>query len=283
MQGKGFRWPKGCAVSKKLYYQYQKDLNLPIYIGVDPQSFESGLGDFLASLKFTKLNDKEESIAQQRMKNDAASRCLNLSLAGPIVVRQIRSMMEFDFYGMETVIPKTGYQVYRYRNIGLMVYSFGVKEWEFGCLNDFGSSKDPEKKLAARTVIHRFLSWVLVSHGILGLWGVTVDEGMVLQRVNESKGEAIFIDVRGGQILSLDGIKKMSNQFKILRLDPSLKGRNIRMSKEELFSFMSSHCSYLDYAGLSVPVRQMIQTLAMRSEGLIHPKESFRPRTDLSL
>ena len=55
------------------------------------------------------------------------------------------------------------------------------------------------------------------------------------------------------------------------------------MTNEELLSFMSAHSSYLDYQGLSVPVRQMIQTLAKMTEGLVHPEESFRPRTDLSL
>jgi hypothetical protein len=270
-------------MGKKVYYQYQKELNLPIYIGLDPQSFESGLGDFLVSMKFVKLNDKEEGEALQIIMKNNAARCLNMSEAGPVVSRQIQSTMESDRYGMESVIPKSGYQVYRYKNVGFMVYSFGVKEWEFGCYRDFGSNKEAGQKLAARTVIHRFLSWALVHHGILGLWGVTVDEGMVLQRTTESKGEAVFIDVVGNRILSLDGVKKLGPRFKVLRLDPTLKGRNIRMTNEELLSFMSAHCSYLDYTGLSVPVRQMIQTLARMTEGLIHPEESFRPRTDLSL
>ena len=274
---------KDYDMSQKTYYQYQKELNLPIYVCVDLQSFESGLGEFLGLMKFIKLSEKEEVEAIQIIKKNNAARCLNISLASATVLRQIYSYMEFDSYGIETVIPKSGYQVYRYKNVGLMVYSFGVREWEFGSSSDFGSSKAVDKKLAARTVIHRFLSWALVHHGILGLWGVAVDEGMVLQRINESRGEAVFIDVLASRILSQDGVKKLGPTFKILRLDPTLKGRNIRMSKEELFSFMSSHCSYLDYKGLSVPVRQMIQTVVRMSEGLIHPKESFRPRTDLSL
>ncbi len=270
-------------MGSKTYFQYQKDLNLPIYIGVELQSFESGLADFLKSIQFTKLSEKEELNAIQILKENNASRCLNLSLAGPVSMRQIQTNMEYDSYGTETVIPKFGYQVYRYKNVGLMVYSLGVKEWELGCFIDFGSSNVAEKKVAARTVIHRFLSWSLAHYGILGLWGVTVDEGMVLQRIHESRGEAVFIDILGSRIISLDGIKNMGPVFKVLRLDPTLKGRNIHMSKEELYSCMSSYCSYLNYTGLSVPVRQMIQTLVRMSQGLIHPKESFRPRTDLSL
>lgn len=270
-------------MSKKAYYQYQKDLDLPVYIAVDLQGFESGLNDFLVSMKFTKLQEKEEAAALSIIKKNNAARCLQISEATPVLSRQIHSTMESDRYGLESVIPKPGYQVYRYKDEGLMVYSFGVKLWEFGCFHDFGSSKEPRKRLAHKTIIHRFLSWALVHHGILGLWGVTVDEGIVLQRVIESKGEAIFIDIRNNRIFSLDGIKKIGPKFKVLRLDPTLHGRNVRMTNEELFSFLSAHASYLDYSGLSVPVRQMIQTFAKMTEGLLHPEESFRPRTDLSL
>lgn len=270
-------------MSKKAYYQYQKELNLPIYVSFDPQSFETGLGDFLVAMKFTKLTDKEEPAALLVMKKNNASRCLNLSEATPVVSRQIESTMESDRYGLESVIPKSGYRVYRYKSVGLMVYSFGVKEWQLGCHTNFGSSKDPASKLAYRMVLNRFLSWALAHHGILGLWGVTVDDGMVLQRSNESKGEAVFIDVVGNRILSLDGVKKLGPKFKVLRLDPLLKGRNVRMTSEELLGFLSAHCSYLDYSGLSIPVRQMIQSLSKMTEGLVHPEESFRPRTDLSL
>jgi hypothetical protein len=274
---------EGVAMNKKTYYQYQKELKLPIYLAFDAQSFESGLGDFLISMKFSRLDGKEEAEALQEIAANNAARCLNISVATPIVGRQIHSAVESDRYGLESVIPKGGYQVYRYKDVGLMVYSFGVKNWEFGCHEDFGTNKDAAKKLAAKTVIHRFLSWTLATHGILGIWGVTVDNALVLQRVGDSKGEAVFIDVVGSRVISLDGVKKLGPKFKILRLDPTLHGRDVRMTSVELIGSISSHCSYMDYYGLSVPVRQMIQALARMSEGLVHPLESFRPRTDLSL
>ncbi len=272
------------TTSKRTYFQYQKELNLPIYIAVNLTHFDSTLSDFLTSMKFSQLNEKEEGTALEHMKKHKHSRCLSLTEATPTVGRQIESTMESDRYGQESIIPKSGYQVYRYKNVGFMVYSFNAKVWELGCFNDFCSQKSPaEKKLASRIIINRYLSWSLASHGILALWGVTVDEGAVLQRAVESRGEAIFIDVVGLKILSLDGVKKMGPRFKVLRLDSTLKGRNIKMSSEELLSFLSAHCSYFDYSGLSVPVRQMIQVLSRMTEGLIHPEESFRPRTDLSL
>lgn len=267
-------------MSKKTYFQYQKDLNLPIYLAVDLTHFESSFGEFINAMKFSKLGDKEEATALAEIKKNNHARVLHLSEASPLVAKQIQSTMESDRYGNESIIPKDGYRVYRHKELGLMVYSFGVKEWQLGCYRDFGASSCA---FGSRMMINRFLSWALVPHGIVGLWGVTVDDGMVAQRAIDSKGEVVFIDIKGLRMITFDGVKKMRPHFKVLRLDPTLKGRNIRMSSEELLSFLSAHCSYLDSSGLSVPVRQMIQALSKMTEGLVHPQESFRPRTNLSL
>lgn len=267
-------------MSKKTYYQYQKDLNLPVYLSVDLSSFENSFSDFLTKMKFHKLGDKEEASALEDLKKNNQARILHISEASPIVAKQIQSMMESDRYGAESIIPKDGYRVYRYKDTSLMIYSFGAKEWQLGCYKDFGSN---QFQFESRMVINRFLSWALVPHGIIGLWGVTVDDGMVAQRPIDSKGEVVFIDVVGLRMIAIDGIKKLRPHFKILRLDPTLKGRNVKMTSEQLLSFLSAYCSYLDSSGLSVPARQMIQALSKMTEGLLHPEESFRPRTDLSL
>ena len=268
-------------MSSKTYFQYQKELDIPVYIAVNLADFDKALEAFLASVKFSKMGEKDEGKILERIKKDQFARCLNMIEATPSVSRQIQSSIESDRYGLESVIPKPGYQVYRYKDVGFMVYSFGAKTWELGAYSDFGLNKD--HKLAARIMINRFLTWALVPQGILGLWGVAVDNGMVLQRMHESKGEVVFIDIIKNKVITYDGVKKLGPKFKMLRLDPTLKGRNVKMTNEELLSFMSAHSSYLDYQGLSVPVRQMIQALAKMTEGLVHPEESFRPRTDLSL
>lgn len=270
-------------MSNKTYFQFQKDLNLPVFIALSLEQFEPGLAEFLSEMRFTKLSEKEAPLVLEMMKKNNKTRCLNITEASPSVSRQIHGVMESDHYGAESVVPKPGYQVYRYKDHGLMVYSFGAKLWEFGCYANFGTSIDSGHKLAARIILNRFLTWALIPQGILGLWGVAVDGGVVLQRPKDSKGELVFIDVMGNKILTMDGNKKLGPKFKVLRLDPTLRGRNVKMSHEELLSFMSAHTSYLDLSGLSVPVRQMIQTLARMTEGLVHPEESFRPRTDLSL
>lgn len=268
------------AMRKKTYFQYQKELNLPVYLVVDLGIFEHSFGEFMGSMKFQKLTEKEEAIALAEIKKNKLARILHVSEATPVVAKQIQGIMESDRYGAESIIPKDGYRVYRHKDVALMVYSFGAKEWELGCYKDFGST---QTIVPSRMTINRFLSWALVPHGLVGIWGVTVDIGMVAQKPIESKGEVVFIDVITLNLISSDGNKTLKPHFKILRLDPTLKGRNIKMTNEELLSFLSSHCSYLDSSGLSVPVRQMIQTLGKMSDGLVHPRESFRARIDLSL
>jgi hypothetical protein len=267
-------------MTKKTFFQFQKDLALPIYVTADLTTFDPSFVEFLMKLKFTKLTEKEEVEAQSQITKNSLARVLHISEASPLVAKQIHSSMESDRYGAESIIPKNGYRVYRFKDLGLMVYSFNAREWQLGCYKDFGATSVAAN---SRMMMSRFLTWALVPHGILGMWGVTVDDGMVAQRPGDSKGEAVFIDVVGLRMISLDGVKKMRSHFKILRLDPTLKGRNIKMTSEELLTFLSAHCAYLDPSGLSVPVRQMVQALSKITEGLYHPQESFRPRTDLSL
>jgi hypothetical protein len=267
-------------MSKKFYYQYQKELNLPIYICMDPLAFEQRFADFFTEMKFTKLNDKEEVDAKRRISLEKNARILQIGEATAPVSRQIQMTLESDRYGLESITPKENYRVYRYKKVALMIYSFGAKEWQLGCYANFASK---DNIVAARTVINRYLSWALSPLGILGIWGVTIDDGMVAQRVADSKGEAVFIELSSLRLLTVDGIKKMSPRFKVLRLDPTLRNRNIRMSNEEFLSFLYSHCTYFDYAGPTVPVRQLIQAFTKITEGLVHPQESFRPKTDLSL
>jgi hypothetical protein len=262
------------------YYQFQKDLALPVYISIDATHFEQGVHDFLLKMKFSKLSDAEEAELLKIKNTKKDLRILHISEASAMVSKQIQATMESDRFGLESIIPKEGYRVYRFKNLGLMVYSFGAAEWQLGCYKDFGSRVN---HAASSMLINRYLSWALTPFGILGIWGVSVDEGMVAQRAVESKGEVVFVDIRNQKIITIDGIKKMSPRFKVLRLDPTIRGRNVKMTNEEYLSFVSAHCSFFDYVGLSVPVRQMIQSFVKMTEGIVHPQESFRPRTDLSL
>ena len=93
----------------------------------------------------------------------------------------------------------------------------------------------------------------------------------------------MFVDLFHERTLSLDGARPMKSKFQIIRPDPTLKGRNIRMGREELLGLLLQRCSYFDYHGPSAPVRQMLVRLSALATGVILPQDSFLPRTDLSL
>ena len=242
--------------------------------------FDASLENFLLEMKFDRLDESEVKKASSLLKSSRTAKVLTLTEATTQVSRQIESATESDRYGEESIVPKKGYSVYRYKSNSLMVYSHGATEWQLGCYPDFGSKESVND---SRGVMNRFLSWALAPMGIVGFWGVPVDQGIVILRRKEAAGEAVFIDVVKRRILSLDGQKKLSARFTIMKLDNTLIGKNVRLSIDELHSSLAVACTYFSYSGLSVPVRQMIQSLTKSCEGVLHPKESFKPRTDLSL
>jgi hypothetical protein len=264
------------------YYQFHKDLSYPVFVRFDSEDFGNDLLSLLSQLNFLEISDeKEVDLLEQKIaNNDSRIKILTLSVATIGVVRQIDMASESDQFGPESLIPREGYRVYRWRGLALMVYSFAVQEWKLGCFNDFGHEKNI---YAYQTIMNRFLSWALFSQGVIGFWGVPVDEGLVVLRQSQSKGEVVFIDINKHKILSIEGVGKIPARFKVLRLDPALKGKNMRMTSEELLSFLALHTSFLDTGGLNFPIRQLLRATSLIAEGLVHSEESFRPRTDLAL
>jgi hypothetical protein len=262
------------------YFQYQKDANLPVFIRVNTSDFDPSLLNLLVTMRFVELSEAESEELEGRLTPEFSGNVLTMRLASPSVTLQINQVAESERYGAECITPKEGYKVYRYKGKALLVYSFGIGHWEMGCHRDFGNEAESSDY---RTIISRYLSWALVGEGIVGFWGVPVEEGIVVLRKKEAEGEAIFVDVKRVKLYSIDGAKPMRTMFKILRLDSALKNKNVRMTNEELLSFLTVNSTFFDYQGLTVPVRQAIKSLARIAEGLVHPKESFKPRTDLSL
>lgn len=265
---------------KWTYFQYFKMFNFPVYVRCDLNNFNPDMTKFLLGLQFSEIEEKEVEAVEEVLRTHPHARLLTIQEASPRVARQIDSVIESDRFGAESIVPKPGYKVYRYKETALMVYSTASQNWEMGCFYDFGSQ---EIENICRAVMTRYLSWALAPLGLVGFWGVPVDEGAVVMRQWEVGSEAIFFDVRKRLFLSIEGNRRVGPRFKILKLDPTLKNRNIRMTSEELLSFLSLHCSFFDFEGLSTPVRQLIQSLTQQVEGMVHPKESFKPRTDLSL
>ncbi len=268
------------TTEKYVYFQFIKKLNLPIYVRFNASDFDPDITGFLRTMKFDELNEKDSKDAEHSIAHKAGARVLTVSEASVMVARQIAASRESDKWGPESLVQKQGYSVYRYRNVAMLVFSLGTSEWRMGCFSDFGHV-DNEK--AYRIIMNRFLSWSLVSHGIVGFWGTPVDEGAVIQRAIETRGEAVFFDVHNHRILSLEGEKKLKHNFCFIKLDNHIKNLSRDMKFEDLLSFLSVNCTYFGLQGLPAPARQLVQACAKYYLGKVFPKENFKPRQDARL
>jgi hypothetical protein len=259
------------------YFQYHTDKDYPVFLGVydDADTFADSLASLVDQMNFRELNDSEAEDMEKTLSKNSFARLLKIKPASLKVIRQIETAMHSDRFGAESILPKEGYKVYRYRSQALIVYSFASEVWECGVTDIFGMGE--EGVFAARTVLNRYLSWALAPQGIVGFWGVPVKEGVVVLKQKEAQGEAVFLDLKEKMILSMDGKSRIPARFKIMRLDSRISGKNIKMTSEELLSFLSVHTVFFDPSGNSLPVRQLLQAISRMSEGLIHPRESFQP------
>lgn len=262
---------------KIVCYQFYSDMGYPIFIRFNQDAVGMHLPTFLAENRFTELPDTEVKQIDKLVRETPNARLLNIELASPHVASQINRFTESDTFGPESVTPRDGYRIYRYRCEAAIIFSHLSKTWEMGVFENFG-----EEPFTAKVIINRFLAWALAPQGIISFWGVPVDEGAVILKQSQSEGECVYIDVQRYIQLSLDGAKEIKGTFQILRLDSVLKGRSIGMTKEELLSFMYQYCAYFDHQGLSYPIRQIIHHLSRMAHGHVYPEENFRPRTALT-
>ena len=263
------------------WFVFQKDLNLPIYIRCSLDEFHPNLVAFLSSMKFTELSEKEVHETKTQMKSNTNARILEIKLSNAAVAQQIRFAIESDMYGVESIVPRDGHRVYRYKEVAIILYSFGLGEWVLGCFKNFGTGED---KTAYKCVLNRYLSWALAPMGIVGFWGKVTDAGIVVLKQRESQGEALFLDIQGHRSISSNGIEALHAGSKILRRDDTLgKGQVVRMQREQLTSFLLQYTSYLDYSGPSVSIKQALQEIGQGLEGVIYSEEVSKTQTDLPL
>lgn len=266
--------------SEWTYLQFQKDINLPIYIKIEVDNFDSHTIDFLNTQGFSKIEESEGISIEKKISTILNGRMLTIKGASVGVSRQIESTVYTDKFGQESITAKPGYKVYRYKSAGLLIYSYGASEWQLAVYDDFGSEKC---LLSSVMIITRFLGWALAPCGILGIWGSPVEEGLVVMNPSKSLGESVLIDIRERKLITREGVQNIKGIYKILRLDSTLSKRNIAMKSEELISFLCQHITFFDHNGPTLAVRQLVHTISKSADGIIHPEESFRPRADLSL
>jgi hypothetical protein len=262
------------------YFRYHSGAQMPVFVKVDLSLHEAALPALLESMRFVEMTADQAKHVGDELAGNTNGRLMTIVPAGVSAGRQIDAAVHSDQYGKESVISKNGYKVYRYKGQALIVYSYGAKEWECGVLPSFSQMEYQEE---TRSILGRYLSWALAPLGLISFWGVPVEEGLVVLKQKDSNGEMVFLDVRQSRILSIDGVKPFPPRMKVLRLDEKLHNRNIKMSKEELLSFLSLGSGFLDPGGLNIATRQLIHSLVLMCEGVLHPKESFQSRSDRAL
>lgn len=242
------------------YFQWQKTLGLPVFLRVPVELLEGRLLKLLTDLGFGELSAAEQKVAAL---NRAGSRVISLSRASARVARQVSLGDTPDRYGSETLSFSLGAQVYIHRRIGMLVFSLGRPVWELGVAS---SLETTEELMGLRVMLNRSLSWALAPFGVLGLWGITTDQGIVVMRQQQSFGEVVFIDAQKGQLFTSTGVSRIEGQFKIYRADkPGTQGQ--RMSGEELVSFLSTANTYLSHDALPAALKRTALLLGARVAG----------------
>lgn len=251
------------------YYQFRKDLGYPVFLRFEDQSFETKLVELITQMGFEKIKDEE---LKDITFNKHQTKVLKVLPANFRVSKQIDQSNSMDMYGPENLTLLGSYDVYRYKGLGMMIFGGGNYFWELGLKNV------DSQMLQVRVVLTRFLSWALTPLGVIGFWGVPVDEGVVVMKPKEANFESFFIDVNKTKLICVDGVKDVNPGFQLLRLDPTLRDMTKRMRKEELISFLSTNTSYFSYQGLDFTLKQTIYDFAMMVDGYVYPVENFKPR-----
>lgn len=258
---------------KPVYYQYQKSLNYQIFLKMEGSKVETELSEVFEMLGFSKVD--EETVAKTPV-HRFETKVLKLDLANPRVARQIQGFGgSLENYGPESLSNQGDYQLYRYQGVGVMVWSENSASWELGFV------KPSENKDKIKVMLTRFLSWALGPKGIVGFWGVPVEEGFVVMKPIESNFEAVFVDIGNMSLITQDGVRPIEADLQILRLDSTLMNETKKMQKEALLSFLSANTSYFSYHGLNPAMRKSLYELASFAQGIVYPVANFRPRAGL--
>jgi hypothetical protein len=241
------------------YFQFCKDENLPIFISYDNTHYSEKLENFLIDLNFHKVDLKEKP--EEQIKNLVLTKMgtiLSVRLPTPSLYDAMGRKYSEDGVSSESATIGNNAKIYSYQGHAIMVYSLASREWEIALKHDFGNNSN---KVIEKIIINRFLSLSLSNLGIIGFWGKLTTDGALLLNQFESNGEAIYFNVLKSKIISVNQRKKINGAFNFYKKGNKVQGQKITLSREETVGFLGNRCCFLDYPGLTLPVRQMISTL----------------------
>ncbi len=253
------------ASNGTMIFQFFKDIQLPIFLKMDSDGFGPDFFNFLRSMHFERLSPEDEQKFEKTLPYVRPNhRVLEIKACTPLMVRHINSALESDKYGPESITNNGTYKVYRYKGMALMIWAFQNTNWELA----FSPSLNLTDNLVIyRIIFNRFLSWALAPLGLCGFWGHFTNGGVVVKKMLEAHGEAVFFDVLQKRIVGPSGIQKITSGLTIYKVDVRAK-LTTQMTGETLAGFLFHSTSYFDLNGLSVPVRQAILWLTKTATGV---------------
>ncbi len=252
------------------YYQFRKSLGYSVFVRFEDAEFEKQFVETLTLLGFDPVErDKVKDIEL----NPKETKILRVVKANARVAKKIASP-EFgdNRFGDEQVSLVGSYSVYCYKNIGMMIYGSGTLMWELGV-------RSTNNQNALRVIFTRFLSFALKDQGVIGIWGVPVDEGFVVLSPKDANFESVFVDVKKQVILTYEGTKTLGADCQILRLDSTLQSEMKLLSPDELLSFLSQRTTFISPMGMKSYMRSDIWELAQTATGYVYPASKFQPRS----
>lgn len=251
------------------YYQFRKALGHEVFLRFEDGDFENLFSETLDIMGFEKV-ERDTIKGHTFYRNQ--TRVLRVIKATPKVGRQIKQG-DFlgDRFGVESFSQMGSYDVYRYRGVGMMISGEHHFLWELGI-------KSTRNQEAIRTILTRFLSLALAPMGVVGFWGVPIEEGFVVLNPQAANFESIFVDVKNNVLVTYDGVKDLDVDLQILRLDATLRNEMRQMKSEQLLSFLSIHTIHLSYTGLDYALKDAIFELTQIATGFVYPSENFKPR-----
>lgn len=261
---------------QNMFFCYRPTENLPIFIEICGTDFPVQGLQVMKNIGFEEV--KEGPIIKDI--SDKDGRLLKIEQASFNVSKKIDSVQELDQYGPENLTPGEGYQVYRYRGMAMMIYSINHPVWSMGYHKRMLA--DESSVAAFKIILSRFLAWSLAPLGVVGFWGVPVEEGVVIQKQKESLGEAVFFHLEKKKLYSQDGMRDWSADQKFYQLTCSLEQSEKLLSFEQLFTLLSLQCLYFDYRGPSLEVKRRIQRLSVQNQAVFLSSENFQPRQELN-
>lgn len=256
---------------KLSYYQFKSKLNYQVFLRFEDAALEAQLAETLEIMGFDLLD--EDTFKQLDFKR-YKTKILKISRASLNVAKQISQMNHLnDKFGAESLNQMGSYDIYRFRDVGMMIYSEINPMWELGL-------KTTDNKEAIRCILTRFLSFAFTATQtqVVGFWGVPVDQGVVLMSPKKSNYEAVFFDLARNEIVCYGQVKAIESEVEILRLDESFSNNMKVMTREELLSFLSVSTCHLSYSELNQNIREVIFKICHMSKGFVYPEENFKPR-----